>query len=69
MRVVLNTRTRPQLPITVLSARTLESRGIAVVEAAVGEYVTKLVSTPELPARMRTLLHSNVQNIIGSRHD
>ena len=69
MRVVLNSRTRPHLPIIVLSVRILESRSIAVVEAPVGDHVTKPFGTAELPAIQHTLLHRDVQTIVGNRHD
>lgn len=69
MRVVLNSRTRPQLPIIVLSVRMLESRSIAVVKAPVGDYVTKPFSTAELRAMKHALLHRDVQKIVGNGHD
>jgi DNA-binding response OmpR family regulator len=69
MRVVLNTRTGPHLPIIVLSARMLEWRRIAVVEAPVGDYVTNPFSTGQLLAKKHTLLHRDVQTIVGNRHD
>jgi DNA-binding response OmpR family regulator len=40
-----------------------------VVEAPVGDYVTKSFSTAELRAIKRALLHRDVQKIVGNGHD
>jgi DNA-binding response OmpR family regulator len=69
MHVVLNTRTRPHVPIIVLSARMLESRRMAVVETPVGDYVTKPFSTAEPRAIRHALLHRDVGKIVRNGHD
>ena len=54
--VISSIRSWSQLPIIVLSARTLDSQKRAALQAGADDYVTKPFSVPELLARMRALL-------------
>jgi two-component system KDP operon response regulator KdpE len=60
IEAIRSIRTWSQLPIIVLSARTLESQKLAVLQAGADDYVTKPFSAPELLARMRALLHRSI---------
>jgi two-component system, OmpR family, KDP operon response regulator KdpE len=54
--VISSIRIWSNLPIIVLSARTLDSHKRAALQAGADDYVTKPFSVPELLARMRALL-------------
>jgi two-component system, OmpR family, KDP operon response regulator KdpE len=56
LKVIRQVRTWSQVPIVVLSARTLEEQKIAALDAGADDYVTKPFSTPELLARVRAAL-------------
>jgi two-component system KDP operon response regulator KdpE len=50
-----------QVPIVVLSARTMEEQKIAALDAGADDYVTKPFSAPELLARIRAALRRDVR--------
>jgi two-component system, OmpR family, KDP operon response regulator KdpE len=50
-----------QVPILVLSARTMETEKIAALDAGADDYVAKPFSTPELLARVRAALRRNAR--------
>jgi two-component system, OmpR family, KDP operon response regulator KdpE len=56
IELIQELRTWSQVPIIVLSARTLESQRRAAFDAGADDYVAKPFSAPELLARMRALL-------------
>jgi two-component system, OmpR family, KDP operon response regulator KdpE len=56
IHLIFSIRSWSQLPIIVLSARTLESQRRAVLLAGADDYVTKPFSAPELLAKMHALL-------------
>ena len=56
IELICSVRAWSQLPIIVLSARTLESQRQAVLAAGADDYLTKPFSAPELLSRMRALL-------------
>ncbi len=56
-QLILSIRTWSQLPIIVLSARTLDSQKQAAFDAGADDYLTKPFSAPELLAKMRALLN------------
>jgi len=55
-QLILSIRTWSQLPIIVLSARTLDWQKQAAFDAGADDYITKPFSAPELLAKMRALL-------------
>jgi two-component system, OmpR family, KDP operon response regulator KdpE len=56
LKVIRQVRAWSQVPIVVLSARTMEEQKIAALDAGADDYVTKPFSTPELLARVRAAL-------------
>jgi two-component system KDP operon response regulator KdpE len=54
--LVRELRSWSQLPIIVLTARTVESQRKAAFDAGADDFVIKPFSAPELLARMQTLL-------------
>jgi len=50
-----------QVPILVLSARTMETEKIAALDAGADDYVAKPFSAPELLARVRAALRRNAR--------
>jgi len=50
-----------QVPIVVLSARTMEEQKIAALDAGADDYVTKPFSAPELLARLRAALRRDLR--------
>ena len=65
LKVIRAVRTWSQVPIVVLSARTMEEQKIAALDAGADDYVTKPFSSPELLARVRAALR---RSIAGSDH-
>src|SRR5262249_6026528 len=61
LKVIRRVRAWSQVPIVVLSARTMEEQKIAALDAGADDYVTKPFSTPELLARVRAALRRNVR--------
>jgi two-component system KDP operon response regulator KdpE len=61
LKVIRQVRAWSQVPIVVLSARTLEEQKIAALDAGADDYVTKPFSTPELLARVRAGLRRQVR--------
>ena len=59
--VIRRVRTWSQVPIVVLSARTMEEQKIAALDAGADDYVTKPFSAPELLARLRAALRRNLR--------
>jgi two-component system, OmpR family, KDP operon response regulator KdpE len=53
LKVIRRVRAWSQVPIVVLSARTMEEQKIAALDAGADDYVTKPFSAPELLARLR----------------
>jgi len=61
LKVIRSVRTWSQVPIVVLSARTMEEQKIAALDAGADDYVTKPFSAPELLARLRAALRRDVR--------
>jgi two-component system, OmpR family, KDP operon response regulator KdpE len=61
LKVIRKVRAWSQVPVIVLSARTMEEQKIAALDAGADDYVTKPFSTPELLARVRAALRRNVR--------
>ncbi len=61
LKVIRRVRAWSQVPIVVLSARTMEEQKIAALDAGADDYVTKPFSAPELLARLRAALRRNVR--------
>ena len=61
LRVIRRVRAWSQVPIVVVSARTMEEQKIAALDAGADDYVTKPFSTPELLARLRAALRRDVR--------
>lgn len=61
LKVIQRVREWSQVPIIVLSARTLEGQKIAALDAGADDYVTKPFSAPELLARVRAALRRGVR--------
>ena len=61
LKVIRRVRAWSQVPIVVLSARTMEEQKIAALDAGADDYVTKPFSAPELLARIRAALRRDVR--------
>jgi two-component system KDP operon response regulator KdpE len=61
LNVIRRVRGWSQVPIVVLSARTMEEQKIAALDAGADDYVTKPFSAPELLARLRAALRRDVR--------
>ena len=61
LTVIRRVRGWSQVPIVVLSARTMEEQKIAALDAGADDYVTKPFSAPELLARLRAALRRDVR--------
>jgi two-component system, OmpR family, KDP operon response regulator KdpE len=61
LKVIRRVRAWSQVPIIVLSARTMEEQKIAALDAGADDYVTKPFSTPELLARVRAALRRDLR--------
>ena len=61
LNVIRRVRAWSQVPIVVLSARTMEEQKIAALDAGADDYVTKPFSAPELLARLRAALRRDVR--------
>jgi len=61
LSVIRRVRAWSQVPIVVLSARTMEEQKIAALDAGADDYVSKPFSTPELLARLRAALRRDVR--------
>jgi two-component system, OmpR family, KDP operon response regulator KdpE len=63
LKVIRRVRAWSQVPIVVLSARTMEDQKIAALDAGADDYVTKPFSAPELLARIRAALRRDVRGV------
>ncbi|HVN43943.1 MAG TPA: response regulator [Steroidobacteraceae bacterium] len=61
LKVIRRVRAWSQVPIVVLSARSMEEQKIAALDAGADDYVTKPFSAPELLARLRAALRRDVR--------
>src|ERR1700729_1976703 len=61
LKVIRRVRAWSQVPVVVLSARTMEEQKIAALDAGADDYVTKPFSAPELLARLRAALRRDVR--------
>jgi two-component system, OmpR family, KDP operon response regulator KdpE len=61
LTVIRRLRCWSQVPIVVLSARTMEEQKIAALDAGADDYVAKPFSAPELLARLRAALRRDVR--------
>jgi two-component system, OmpR family, KDP operon response regulator KdpE len=61
LTVIRRVRAWSQVPIVVLSARTMEEQKIAALDAGADDYVTKPFSAPELLARLRAALRRDLR--------
>jgi two-component system, OmpR family, KDP operon response regulator KdpE len=61
LTVISRIREWSQVPVIVLSARTMEAQKIAALDVGADDYVTKPFSTPELLARVRAALRRGVR--------
>lgn len=61
LSVIRRVRAWSQVPIVVLSARTMEEQKIAALDAGADDYVSKPFSTAELLARLRAALRRDVR--------
>lgn len=61
LKVIHSVREWSQIPIVVLSARTMEAQKVAALDAGADDYVTKPFSAPELLARVRAALRRNAR--------
>ena len=60
--VIRRVRGWSQVPVVVLSARTMEVEKVAALDAGADDYVMKPFSAPELLARLRAALRRNVRS-------
>jgi two-component system KDP operon response regulator KdpE len=61
LKVIERVREWSQMPIVVLSARTMEAQKVAALDAGADDFVTKPFSAPELLARVRAALRRGVR--------
>ncbi len=61
LKVIRRVRAWSQVPIVVLSARTMEEQKIAALDAGADDYITKPFSAPELLARLRAALRRDLR--------